>query len=224
MAFQDLLVTEIFYSLQGETSLIGVPFVFIRLTGCNLRCTYCDSAYAFKGGRKMSEDEVLSEVKRYQVRHVLLTGGEPLLQRNSLKLMDRLRVEGYSVSVETHGEVSIEEASRRARIVMDVKTPGSRMSRGGYRANFKFLKPTDEVKFVVTSLADYAWARDLVRSGEIPTDEILFSPAIAAENSPGKYEGIDPRTLADLIVQDQLPVRFQWQLHKLLWGPDTKGV
>lgn len=224
MAFDGLLITEIFYSLQGETSLIGVPFVFVRLTGCNLRCTYCDSVYSFHGGKKMSFDEVMAEVKKYRVKHVLMTGGEPLLQRNTLAFIDRLNKEGYSVSVETHGEVSIAEASKRARIIMDVKTPGSAMSRGGYRDNFKFLKPTDEVKFVITSLADYSFARDLVNSGEIPTQEILFSPAMAAANSPGKYEGIEPRTLADLIVKDQLPVRFQWQLHKLLWGADTKGV
>lgn len=224
MAFSGLLITEIFYSLQGETSLIGVPFVFIRLTGCNLRCTYCDSVYSFKGGKKMSEDDVLIEVKKYRVKHVLMTGGEPLLQRNTLALIDRLNTEGYSVSVETHGEISIEEAAKRARIIMDIKTPGSAMSRGGYVTNFKFLKPTDEVKFVITSMDDYDWARDIVLSGTIPTGEILFSPAMAAANSPGVIEGMEPRMLADLIVRDQLPVRFQWQLHKLLWGADTKGV
>ncbi len=222
--FKDLLITEIFYSLQGETSLIGVPFVFIRLTGCNLRCTYCDSVYSFKGGKKMSEDAVLAEVKKYKVKHVLVTGGEPLLQRNTLSLLDRLNREGYTVSVETHGEISIEEAAKRARIIMDIKTPGSGMNRGGYQKNLKFLKPNDEVKFVITSLADYAWASELVRNGEIPTAEILFSPAMTAQNSPGSYQGIEPRILADLIVRDQLPVRFQWQLHKLLWGADTKGV
>lgn len=224
MAFDGLLITEIFYSLQGETSLIGVPFVFVRLTGCNLRCTYCDSAYSFHGGKKMSLDEVMAEVKKYRVKHVLMTGGEPLLQRNTLAFIDRLNEEGYSVSVETHGEVSIEKASKKARIIMDIKTPGSGMNRGGYVNNFKFLKPEDEVKFVITSPADYSFARELVESGKIPTQEILFSPAMSALNSPGKYEGIEPRTLADLIVKDQLPVRFQWQLHKLLWGADTKGV
>ena len=224
MAFDGLLITEIFYSLQGETSLIGVPFVFIRLTGCNLRCTYCDSAYSFHCGTKMSLESVLAEVKKYKVKHVLMTGGEPLLQRNTLEMMDLLRREGYEVSVETHGEVSIEEASRRARIVMDIKTPGSAMSRGGYLKNLKFLKPTDEVKFVITSLADYQWAKELVNSNIIPTSEILFSPAMKAVGAPGTYDGIEPRVLADLVVQDQLAVRFQWQLHKLLWGADTKGV
>jgi 7-carboxy-7-deazaguanine synthase len=224
MAFDGLLITEIFYSLQGETSLIGVPFVFVRLTGCNLRCNYCDSVYSFKGGKKMSLDEVMAEVKKYKVKHVLMTGGEPLLQRNTLAFIDRLNEEGYQVSVETHGEVSIEKASKKARIIMDAKTPGSGMNRGGFMDNLKFLKPSDEVKFVITSLSDYTWAKELVNSGKIPTQEILFSPAMKAENAPGKYDGIEPRTLADLVVKDQLPVRFQWQLHKLLWGADTKGV
>ncbi len=172
----------------------------------------------------MSFEEVMAEVKKYKVKHVLMTGGEPLLQRNTLEFIDLLKTEGYQVSVETHGEVSVEEASKKARIIMDIKTPGSGMSRGGYIKNFPFLKPTDEVKFVITSKDDYSWARDLVKSGTIPTEEILFSPAMLALNSPGKYEGMEPRTLADLIVGDQLPVRFQWQLHKLLWGADTKGV
>jgi len=144
MAFDGLLITEIFYSLQGETSLIGVPFVFVRLTGCNLRCTYCDSVYSYKGGKRMSLNEVLAEVKKYRTQHVLLTGGEPLLQRNTLKMIDLLRAEGYTVSIETHGEVSIEAASKHARIVMDIKTPGSKECRGGFEQNLKFLNPGDE--------------------------------------------------------------------------------
>ncbi len=226
MAFDGLLITEIFYSLQGETSLIGVPFVFIRLTGCNLRCTYCDSVYSYKGGHRLSLEEVLAEVKRYRVQHVLLTGGEPLLQRNTLQVIGLLQKEGYTVSIETHGEAPIEAASRMgARIVMDIKTPGSKENRGGFEKNLPHLKSGDEIKFVITSRTDYLWAKDLVMSGKLPQGiEVLFSPAMKAENAPGTYEGIDPRTLADLIVQDQLPVRFQWQLHKLLWGADTKGV
>lgn len=225
MAFDGLLITEIFYSLQGETSLIGVPFVFIRLTGCNLRCTYCDSVYSYKGGKRMSIEEVLSEAKKYRTNHVLLTGGEPLLQRNTLALARILKSHGYQVSIETHGETSIEEATQCARIIMDIKTPGSKECRGGFEKNLKFLKAGDEIKFVITSLSDYLWAKNLVLSKKLPAGiEILFSPAMKAENAPGIYEGIEPRTLADLIVQDQLPVRFQWQLHKLLWGPDTKGV
>ena len=224
MAFEGLLVTEIFYSLQGETSLIGVPFVFVRLTGCNLRCTYCDSVYSFKGGKRMSFEEVLNEIRRYSVKHVLMTGGEPLLQRGTLPFIDLLNQEGYRVSIETHGEVSIEAAAQKARIIMDIKTPGSKMSRGYYEKNLGFLKKSDEVKFVITSESDYEWARDIVQKTKFLADEILFSPVMKTKGSPGEYEGIEPKRLAERILQDQLPVRFQLQLHKLLWGADTKGV
>ena len=140
MAFDGLLITEIFHSLQGETSLSGVPFVFVRLTGCNLRCTYCDSAYSFKGGKRMDFQSILGAIKSAGARHVLLTGGEPLLQRGTLPFLKLLRQEGYEVSIETHGEVSIETVAPFARIIMDIKTPGSGMSRGGFEQNLKFLK------------------------------------------------------------------------------------
>src|SRR3954447_3480347 len=135
MGFSGLLVTEIFHSLQGETSLAGVPFAFVRLTGCNLRCTYCDSSYAFKGGRKMSLNDIIQTIQPYQCKHVLLTGGEPLLQRNTLDLVLQLGKTGYQVSIETHGEISIARVTDHARIVMDIKTPSSGMNRGGYKAN-----------------------------------------------------------------------------------------
>jgi 7-carboxy-7-deazaguanine synthase len=224
MAFEGLLVTEIFHSLQGETSLTGVPFTFIRLTGCNLRCVYCDSAYAFKGGSKMSQVEVLDRVRDFGAKDVLLTGGEPLLQRGTLPLIHALRAEGYRVSIETHGEVSIREASPLARIVMDMKTPDSKMCRERFLENLPLLKPEDEIKFVITSRKDYEWARDWVRSGKLPVREILFSPVMQVKGSPGKYEGVEPRDLADWILKDRLEVRFQLQLHKLLWGADTRGV
>jgi 7-carboxy-7-deazaguanine synthase len=224
MAFEGLLVTEIFHSLQGETSLTGVPFTFIRLTGCNLRCVYCDSAYAFKGGSKMSHAEVLDRVRDFGAKDVLLTGGEPLLQRGTLPLLRALRAEGYRVSIETHGEVSIREASPLARIVMDLKTPGSGMCRERFLENLPLLKPEDEIKFVITSREDYEWARDWVRSGKLPVREILFSPVMQVKSSPGTYEGVEPRELADWILKDRLAVRFQLQLHKLLWGADTRGV
>jgi 7-carboxy-7-deazaguanine synthase len=224
MSFVDqLLITEIFYSLQGETSLSGVPFVFVRLTGCNLRCTYCDSAYSFHGGKKMTFAEVMVEVKKYKTKQVLMTGGEPLLQRGTLPFIHLLRKEGYEVSIETHGEVSIAEAAPLARIIMDIKTPGSKMNRGKYVDNLPLLKKEDEIKFVITSKTDYEWARELVIKG-LPTQEVLFSPAFVAAGSPGTFEGIAPLDLAELILKDQLPVRFQLQLHKLLWGADTKGV
>ncbi len=172
----------------------------------------------------MSFEQVLNEVKKYKTQHVLLTGGEPLLQKGTLPLIDLLNQEGYSVSVETHGEVPIEHASKKARMIMDIKTPGSKMNRGRFEENLKHLKPTDEIKFVITSLADYHWAKDWVQKRPRITQEILFSPAMIAQGAPGTFEGIHPKTLADLIVQDQLPVRFQLQLHKILWGLDTKGV
>lgn len=224
MAFHELLVTEIFHSLQGETSLVGVPFAFIRLTGCNLRCTYCDSTYAFKGGTKMSIAEILEKIRPFCVKHVLLTGGEPLLQRNTSALLDALKAESYEVSIETHGEVSIENFAPRARIIMDVKTPSSRMSRGGFQKNIRFLKAGDEVKFVIASEADYAWAKEVLKAHEFPTREILFSPVMRTKGSPGEYPGVEPRWLAERILEDRLPVRMQLQLHKLLWGADTTGV
>ena len=225
MSFNDqLLITEIFYSLQGETSLSGIPFIFIRLTGCNLRCSYCDSVYSFKGGKRLHFNEVLAEVKKYKTRHVLLTGGEPLLQRGTVPFINLLNQENYHVSIETHGEVSIEAVSQNARIIMDIKTPDSKMNRGNFKSNLKFLKKEDEIKFVICSKSDYEWAKDLVEAGVLPTSEILFSPAQRAENSPGTFESVTPEALAEWILKDQLAVRFQIQLHKLLWGPDTKGV
>jgi 7-carboxy-7-deazaguanine synthase len=225
MAFAgQLLVTEIFHSLQGETSLSGLPFAFIRLTGCNLRCTYCDSAYAFKGGRKMRVAEILDAIRPYQVRHVLLTGGEPLMQRGTPELARALKAEGHEISIETHGEVSIAPVAETARIVMDVKTPSSGMARGGYERNLRHLKDTDEVKFVIASEEDYSWARERVRNGKIPTREILFSPAVRAAGMPGEFPGVSGRWLAERILEDRLPVRLQLQLHKQLWGADQRGV
>jgi len=219
-----LLVTEIFHSLQGETSLVGVPFVFVRLTGCNLRCTYCDSSYAFKGGKKYSIPEILAEISGFNTKHVLLTGGEPLLQRPVLPLIKELREAGYSVSIETHGEVSIEHVAPYARIIMDVKTPSSKMSRGNWKSNIQFLKNDDEVKFVIASPEDYAWAKKVVSENRFPVSEILFSPVMRTANSPGEYPGVEPRWLAEKILKDRLNVRMQLQLHKLLWGNDRRGV
>lgn len=224
MAFSDLLVTEIFHSLQGETSLTGVPFAFIRLTGCNLRCSYCDSSYAFKGGKRMRISEIIETISPFQVQHVLLTGGEPLLQRQTPELVTALVKAGYQVSIETHGEVSIAKVTQQARIVLDIKTPSSGMCRGGYQKNLNLLKVSDEVKFVIASPEDYTWAKQIVLSRQIPTREILFSPAIPALKSPGTFPGIPASWLAEKILEDRLPVRLQIQLHKILWGPDRHGV
>ena len=224
MAFDGLLVTEIFYSLQGETSLSGVPFTFIRLTGCNLRCTYCDSAYSFKGGQKMSFEEVLERISHYPTQQVLLTGGEPLLQRGTLPFIKVLKDRGYQVSVETHGEVPIHGVAGQARIIMDIKTPGSGMCRLGFINNLSHLRTGDEIKFVITSEKDYHWAADWVRANPRKDIEYLFSPALPAQGSPGIFPGVPAKKLADWILRDHLPVRFQIQLHKYLWGSDARGV
>lgn len=228
MAFHDLLVSEIFYSLQGETSLSGVPFGFVRLTGCNLRCNYCDSTYAFKGGQRMSITEIQEKLRAYRVKNILLTGGEPLLQRQTPLLAKILTHEGYQVSIETHGEVSIEPVVQFSRIIMDIKTPSSGMCRGGYIKNLPLLKPKDEIKFVITSPDDYEWAKRIVLEKNLPTQEILFSSAMPAKNSPGRSDqnhlSGGPTWLAERILEDQLPVRFQLQIHKYLWGADQRGV
>lgn len=224
MAFQGFLVSEIFHSLQGETSLSGIPFAFIRLTGCNLRCRYCDSSYAFKGGRKMSAREILEEIRPYSVENALLTGGEPLMQRNTPELARALQDEGYKVSIETHGDVSIAPVAGLARIVMDIKTPSSGMCRGGYLANLELLRDSDEIKFVIASPDDYFWARDLIRSGKLPKIEILLSPVVPARGAPGRVPGVDARWLAERILEDKLRARLQLQLHKLLWGSERRGV
>lgn len=224
MGFSELLVTEIFHSLQGETSLSGLRFAFIRLTGCNLRCTYCDSTYSFKGGKRYRISEVLDVIGPYEVKHVLITGGEPLLQRQTPELVRELNSAGYQVSIETHGEVSIAAVAESARIVMDIKTPSSGMCRGGYEKNLPLLKPSDEIKFVIASESDYAWAKKIVLTTPLPTREILFSPAFQAENSPGLVRDLDPTWLAEKILEDRLPVRLQIQLHKVLWGANRHGV
>jgi 7-carboxy-7-deazaguanine synthase len=226
VSFDGLLVTEIFRSLQGETSLSGIPFVFVRLTGCNLRCVYCDSSYAFKGQNRMSVDAVFEEVKRLapeKGHHVLLTGGEPLLQRQTRALCDRLLADCYTVSIETHGEVSIETFTD-CRIIMDLKTPGSGMCRERFRENLKFLDSNDEVKFVLANPSDYEWAKTWVRSGAIRAREILFSAAQPHAMAPGEYPGVDLCWLAEKILEDRLPVRLQTQLHKQIWGSEKKGV
>jgi 7-carboxy-7-deazaguanine synthase len=216
-----LLVSEIFHSIQGESSAAGLRFGFVRLCGCNLRCVYCDTAHAFTGGRPMTLDAVVSTLAGFKVTHVLVTGGEPLIQRATPELVGRLAQEGYSVSVETHGEAPIDSVVGKARLVMDIKTPSSGMCHRGFELNLPLLRPTDEVKFVLASPADYSWAKAWVLDGKIPVKEILFSPALPPKD--GSYPGVEPRWLAEKILEDRLPVRLQLQIHKLLWGPDSKG-
>jgi 7-carboxy-7-deazaguanine synthase len=205
-----LRVNEIFYSLQGESRSSGFPTVFVRLTGCPLRCGYCDTDYAFHEGRWLELPEILAQVASHAPHYVTVTGGEPLAQRPSQALLAQLADAGYAVSLETSGAVDIARVDPRVRIVMDIKTPGSGEADKNDPANLAHLKPTDEIKFVICDRADYEWSRERVRRERLEQRcEVLFSPA---------WGKIEPRALADWILADRLPVRLQIQLHKLLWG------
>lgn len=207
-----LRVNEIFRSLQGESSSAGFPTTFIRLTGCPLRCGYCDTEYAFHEGRWMGIDQILGEVRGLGVRHVTLTGGEPLAQRPARLLLMRLCDASYEVSLETSGAVEIATVDPRVRIVMDVKTPGSGEAEKNLPANLGHLKPGDEVKFVIADRADYEWSREFVARERLGDRcEVLFSPV---------WRKLEPVRLGEWILEDRLPVRLQVQLHKLLWGEE----
>lgn len=203
-------VTEVFYSLQGEARTAGWPTVFVRLTGCPLRCGYCDTEYAFTGGKWMDYKTVLSTVESYGARHVTVTGGEPLAQTGCPALLTQLCNAGYQVSLETSGALDISAVDPRVSIVMDIKTPGSgEVSRNRYE-NIDRLDDNDEIKFVITSREDYLWSRDQVRQRKLAAVcDVLFSPAAGQ---------VEPRELAEWILADRVPVRMQIQLHKILWG------
>jgi 7-carboxy-7-deazaguanine synthase len=215
MSEQTLKITEIFFSLQGEARTVGLPTVFVRLTGCPLRCQYCDSEYAFFGGERLSFDAICEQVAAFNPRHVCVTGGEPLAQKQVIQLMQRLCDEGYEVSLETSGALDISEVDGRVSRVLDLKTPDSAESHRNLWENIPLLTQHDQVKFVICSRSDYDWARlklDEHRLCERAGD-VLFSPS---------FGQIEARELADWVVQDNLPVRFQLQLHKLLWD-DAPG-
>jgi 7-carboxy-7-deazaguanine synthase len=207
-----LKITEIFLSLQGEARQVGWPTVFVRLTGCPLRCQYCDTAYAFHGGEWRSVDDILAEVARHGVRHVCVTGGEPLAQKRCIGLLKRLCDAGYEVSLETSGAIDISEVDTRVSRVLDLKTPGSLEAHRNLWSNLPLLTPHDQVKFVICSREDYDWARAVVAEHRLTeTCDVLFSPS---------HTQVAPRELADWIVADRLPVRFQMQLHKILWNDE----
>jgi 7-carboxy-7-deazaguanine synthase len=207
---QRLKITEIFFSLQGEARTVGCPTVFIRLTGCPLRCQYCDTAYAFTGGDWMSLPEILERVKSFGAHFVTVTGGEPLAQPNCLPLLRDLCDAGYAVSLETGGANDISGVDARVSKVMDIKTPGSRESARNRWENLPYIIAGDQIKFVICDRADYEWAKALVSEHMLYRRcEVLFSPS---------YQQLEARELADWILADRLPVRFQIQLHKYLWG------
>lgn len=206
----SLRVSEIFFSLQGETSRIGLPTVFIRLTGCPLRCGYCDTAYAFNGGETLSIAGILGQVASYKTKYVTVTGGEPMAQKHCLSLLVALCDAGYSVSVETSGALDLSGVDSRVSKIMDIKTPGSGEVDSNLWSNLSVLTPHDEIKFVLCDEGDYRWAREVMLSRDLQRIcPVLLSPV---------HGNLDPTLLANWILRDQLPVRMQVQLHKLLWG------
>lgn len=209
-----LRITEIFLSIQGETRTVGLPTVFIRLTGCPLRCGYCDTAYAFHGGQLMELAAILQQVAEYQVKRVLVTGGEPLAQADCLVLLTELCDQGYEVSIETSGALDIAKIDSRVVKVVDIKTPGSgEVLRNRYE-NIEYLLPQDQVKFVLCHRDDYDWAKTILKTYALTERcEVLFSPS---------YAELSPRLIAEWILEDRLPLRLQIQLHKYLWG-DVPG-
>ena len=209
-----LRITEIFYSLQGESLTVGRPTVFIRLTGCPLRCTYCDTAYAFSGGEWYEVEDILERVAYFAPEYVCVTGGEPLAQKGSDELLSRLCDAGYQVSLETSGALDISRVDSRVSRVVDIKTPASGESDRNLLTNFEQLCARDQIKFVISNEDDYQWSRSMLETHQLHQScEVLFSPV---------HGDMDAGRLADWVLRDRLPVRFQLQLHKLLWG-ETPG-
>ncbi len=212
-----LAVNEIFFSIQGESSWAGLPCVFVRLTYCDLRCVWCDTQYAFYEGTEMTIDEIIEKVKSYNCKLVEVTGGEPLLQENSLKLMKRLCDDDFTVLLETGGHRDISKVDLRVHIIMDIKCPGSKMAHKNRWENINYLNKKDEVKFVIKDRTDYEWAKEVIKKFNLSekVGTVLFSPA---------FGEIEPATLARWMLEDKIPVRFQLQIHKYIWSPETRGV
>ncbi len=209
-------VTEIFHSIQGESTYAGLPCTFVRLTGCPLRCTWCDSEYTFHGGTEITWHDVLERVRGYGCRLVEITGGEPLHQWEAFSLIEALCEDGYTVLVETGGAIDVSPVDRRAHIILDVKCPGSGMMDRMEWTNLDRLSSKDEVKFVLKDRADYEWACMILKQYDLPARcAILFSPV---------FGQLDLRQLAEWILADKLSVRFQMQLHKYIWDPSMHGV
>ncbi len=206
----ELKIHEIFYSLQGESTRVGLPTVFIRLTGCPMRCVYCDTAYAFNGGENMTIEAIMAKVKEYQTPYVTVTGGEPLAQKQCHALLKRLCDDGFDVSLETGGALPIDQVDERVSVILDIKTPASGEAENNRWSNLAQIKTKDEIKFVITDQADYEWSKAIIREYALSTKtRVLFSPV---------YDRLQPAKLAEWILADELPVRMQMQMHKLLWG------
>ena len=225
-----MIISEIFHSIQGESTYAGLPCTFVRLTGCNLRCTWCDTAYAFHGGTKLTIEEVLGRVRELsgnggsRANLVELTGGEPLLQPEAITLSERLLGEGYTVLIETSGERPVESLPREVVKIVDVKCPDSGEG-GTFRIeNLQAMDSKDEVKFVIASRRDYEFARDFVVRHDLSSHvrQVLFSPVFA--DPAGSWPGLDARQLSEWVLGDRLPVRLSLQLHKFIWDPATRGV
>ncbi len=211
----SLRIFEIFHSLQGESSRVGLPTVFVRLTGCPLRCGYCDTEYAFHGGSTQTLEQILREVAQYQAQYVCVTGGEPLAQKACHELLSALCDAGYSVSLETSGAMDISQVDDRVSVIMDIKTPGSGEESKNLWTNIPYLKAKDEVKFVLADRPDYDWAKQILEKYQLTEKSpVLFSPV---------YKTLPPADLAKWVLEDHLPVRMQLQLHKILWG-EKPGV
>ncbi len=211
-----LKVNEIYHSIQGESSKSGLPCVFVRLTYCNLRCTYCDTEYAFYEGEDKSIEEIIYEVKNYNCKLVEVTGGEPLVQKECLELMKKLCDEGFDVMLETGGSLQIKDIDERVLIIMDLKCPSSKMEKKNLYENIDFLKPSDELKFVIGNREDYDWSKEIISKYDLKNkSEILFSVV---------FGELEPVSLVNWIIEDKLDVRYQLQMHKYIWHPETKGV
>jgi len=211
-----LKVNEIYYSIQGESSNAGLPCVFIRLTFCNLRCSYCDTEYAFYEGQDYSIEQITSEIRKYHCKLVEVTGGEPLVQNETYELIRQLCNAGYDVMLETGGSLPIETVDKRVKIIMDLKCPSSKMALKNRFENIMFLKPKDEVKFVIGTREDYEWTKNIIKEYSLTERcHILISPV---------FGEIQPAELVEWILKDNLKVRFQLQLHKFIWEPGKKGV
>ena len=209
-----LRINEIFYSIQGESSRIGMPTVFVRLTGCPMRCTYCDTSYAFHEGQQKEIEEIIQEIKKFDTNYVTVTGGEPLAQKNCIDLMNQLCELGYQVSLETGGALDIKDVHSKVKIILDVKTPKSNEDKNNFWPNLANIKPNDEIKFVIQDYEDFSWSMDIIEKYQLNQNQILFSPV---------YNVLASEQLAEWILKHQLNVRLQLQLHKILWG-EKKGV